>query len=383
MGNVQEMPEAETGKRKRIYCVLDYETFSEAPLKKVGAFEYSVHPSTDILCAAWRVGTREDLPKAKTHWWSPLLGGGDLGTLYQSLLSPDVTIVAHNALFEQVITRNVFAVKHMYSKREELQLPPNRWICTAALGAALALPRSLEGMGSALKLRAQKDMAGHRLMMKWCKPRKPTKHDKSTRHSDPSELKALIRYCQKDVDVETALFLKLPPLTPTERKLWVLDQQINLRGFAVDRDLVGRILELIAVETGRHGKKTEELSLGLFSTTRKVQAVLNWLEAEGVYLPNLQKKTVEDAINGGMVKGAAKEMLKLRQAVSKTSTAKYEAFEMRSRHDGRLRDILVFHAASTGRWGGAGVQPQNFPRGTIGKKDVEYAVALLKGEVEV
>jgi DNA polymerase len=75
-------------------------------------------------------------------------------------------------------------------------------------------------------------------------------------------------------------------------------------------------------------------------------------------------------------------MLELRQAVSKTSTAKYQAFEMRSRYDGRLRDILMYWAASTGRWGGKGVQPQNFPRGTI-KNTIQAAGILAEGDLEL
>ena len=39
---------------------------------------------------------------------------------------------------------------------------------------------------------------------------------------------------------------------------------------------------------------------------------------------------------------------------AKASTAKYVAFELRSRTDGRVRDSIVYHTASTGRFGGAG-----------------------------
>lgn len=368
------------------YLILDYETFSEAKLKNTGSYEYSRHPSTEILCAAWKLGTREELRAGvPTKSWSPLLPDPrrHFAELLRAFRDPSVVLVAHNAFFEQVITKNVFATKVMPSKRSELaSIPPERWLCTASLAAALALPRKLEKACLALNLPFQKDMEGHRLMLKWCKPRKPTKRNPKTRHDDPEELNRLVEYCVKDVDAETALFLYAPPLNPTERKVWVLDQKINLRGFAVDRPLVATILEMIAEESKNLNRETEEMSFGTLLSATQRDGVLDFLAAEGVKLPNLQAKTVSDAIETGLVEGDAKRMLELRQAISKTSTAKYVAFDSRSASDGRLRDILVYHAASTGRWGGAGIQPQNFPRGSI-KNTIQAAEILKEGDLEL
>ncbi|MBK8260108.1 MAG: hypothetical protein IPK80_02085 [Nannocystis sp.] len=59
-------------------------------------------------------------------------------------------------------------------------------------------------------------------------------------------------------------------------------------------------------------------------------------------------------------------LLEIRKALSKSSVKKYQAFEKRaSEDDGRVRDILLYHGASTGRDSGTGIQIQNFPRGLI------------------
>jgi DNA polymerase len=340
----------------------------------VGGWEYSVHPSTEILCAAWQVGTRETLKDAPVLWWAPGLEGGQLADLIASISNPDITLVAHNAYFEQVITRNVFAARYMYSMKEKLKAPPERWICTASLAAALALPRKLEGAGAALRLPVQKDMDGNRLVLKWCKPKKPSKKDPSTRHTDQTELKRLVEYCRTDVKVETELFLRCPPLTDKERRVWLLDQRTNLRGVLADRDLVSKSLAMIETETTRLNRLVAKTT-GLKSATQR-DALLKWLEGEGVFLPNAQRKTIEDAISGGMAEGKALEMLNARLAISKTSTAKFVAFEGRSRHDGRVRDTLVYHAAATGRWGGSGVQLQNLPRPSL--KDTNQAAEIVK-----
>lgn len=364
-------------KDTREYTVLDYETFSEANLKQVGGWEYSVHPTTDILCVAWRRGTRATLQKAPVRTWSPLRDGtqlrGPLLELSHALASAD-RVIAHNAYFEQVITRNVLKRRYLPGLRP---LPPKLWGCTAALAAALALPRNLEGAALALELPVEKDMAGRRLMLKWSKPRKPTKNNPSVRHTDPEELDALIRYCATDVEAETELFLRCPPLTKQERQVWLLDQTINLRGFLVDREMVSRVLELLPLAKDHSLKRVHEISDGFLKSTGQHTKLMEWLEEKGVYLPNLQKKMVEDTISEGLVEGDVLEMLEHRLSLAKTSTAKYDAFEMRSRHDGRIRDILVYHGAGPGRWTGSGIQPQNFPRGTLKLYEVETALGVL------
>ncbi len=374
----------------RTFCLLDYETFSEADLKKVGASEYSLHPSTDILCVALRVGTRATLAEAPTLVWVP--GSEELSTpgafpaFYQALMNPEVKLVAHNAFFERVITRNVFATKYMYSKREELQAATatgrrDRWACTAALAATLALPRKLEKVCKVLALPVQKDMGGHRTMLKLSKPRKPSKNDPSTRWNDPEDLKKVVDYCATDVDAETSLFLRLPSLSKEERAVWCLDQVLNDRGFLIDRPLVERVIELVKEEQRSIERKISKLTNGVVTTPTQAVRILAWLEAQGVFLPDLREKTVKDAIASGLVTGPTRRILRYRQQGSRTSTKKYWAFESRSRHDARVRDTLVYHGASTGRWTGSGLQPHNFPRGTV-KNSLQAAGYLAKHDLE-
>ncbi len=358
------------------YLILDYETRSEVDLKVCGAYEYSLHPSTQILCAAWRVGTREDLRIGTVSCWSPAIRHSyspSKDDLLHAMLEPGIIIVAHNAMFEQVITRNVLKVR---------MLPPKNWLCTAALAASYALPRKLEGACAALKLPVQKDMEGHRLMLKLSKPRKESKNNKAKWHKKMRDLKRVMQYCVTDIDAETELFLTLPELNPLERKIWELDQRINLRGFKADRELVTKVLRMIGEETKKLNEETRHLTNGEVWTTGLLEKVHGYLERRGVHLPDLSAKTVSDALKSGLVNGDAARLLQIRQSVSKTSTKKYRAFDMRSKSDGRVRDAFMYHAASTGRWGGKGLQPQNFPRGKI--KDTETAVEILKtGDVEL
>lgn len=361
------------------YLILDYETRSEANLKKTGAYEYARHPSTQILCVAWRVGTRDELQSAKTEVWSPAIHGS-YGSLKRALLDPTVRIIAHNAFFEQVITRFVFTkLVHDDALKE---IPISRWECTAASAAALALPRDLEGACLALKLKVQKDMDGRKLMLKMSKPRKPTQNNPSKWHADLDDLKRLMEYCKTDINAETELFLRIPGLNPLERHVWELDQKINWRGFFVDRPLVQTVLKMIGEEIKLLEKETLELTEGFIETTNRRDAVLGWcnrhLRKHGFFpLSDLRAQTVTHAIASEEVSflPKVKRLLEIRQAASKTSTAKYFAYEMRTRFDSRVRDFLMYWGAGPGRWTGRGLQPQNFPRGTI--KDMELACFVL------
>lgn len=354
--------------------LLDYETYSELDLKKAGAYEYSMHPSTEILCVGWRYGYKEELRDLPVKVYSPILHkGDDPEEILFALVDPDINLIAHNAFFEKVITRNVLGRTSTFPVK---QIEDSRWICTASLGAAMAFPRSLELMGHAMRIPIQKDMEGRRLLLKYCKPRKETKHDKSKRHSNEEDLRRIMEYCKIDILAETELFLRLPELSPKERRIWELDQKINERGFEVDRPFVKKALELIQEETKILNKRTCEITKGEVDSTNQRDKSLTWLKKNGLTLENLQKKTVSDTLSGGKLNEYTREFLEVRASASKTSTAKYQAFEIRSRYDGRARDNLVYHAASTGRWSGSGVQPQNFPRGT--HKDTDTAVQIIR-----
>ena len=363
------------------YLVFDFETKSECDLRKSGAFEYAAHPSTQILCVAWCIGTKEELKTASVKVWSPTIGGYQINEFITFLNDQTIKLVAHNASFERFITQFVLS-RRLY--RFDVQYPnPDRWICTASLARAMALPGKLEGAAMALDLPHRKDAEGHRLMLKMCKPRKPTKTDPVTRwHESPGDVQRLMEYCASDIKAEVDLFLRLPPLSPKEREIWLLDQKMNARGFCVDRDLVTTALKMIDAETKSIDRETEALTLGCVESARKRDQVLEWLTVDDVKLENLQSKTVSDTIAKDAAPLSALSLLKLRQGISKASTAKYKAFEARTRHDGRSRDNLIYHVASTGRWGGSGAQIQNLYRSSI-RNTTQAADLVLHGDLEL
>lgn len=76
-----------------------------------------------------------------------------------------------------------------------------------------------------------------------------------------------------------------------------------------------------------------------------------------------------------------RRLLEIRVQLSKASTSKFKAYLARVQDDGCMRDLLMYHGASTGRWTAKGVQIQNLPsRGLALEKpaEVEEAIGLAR-----
>lgn len=349
---------------------IDFETQSAADLKAVGGWQYSRHPSTRILCVAYAA---DDEPvqlatfdqRRATH-----------GYLLKLAEDPETIFVAHNAGFEQAIWRNIMAPRYGFP-----EIPVERWRCTAAKAAYMSLPRKLEGVGEALGLPIQKDKEGHKVMLKLCKPRGGRKFKGQTvfwEYDDcPDDFEKLYKYCMTDVETEMLVDRALPPLNEREQRVWFLDQKINMRGIRCDVEAVQQVLKFIDRTTENLVAEFQDLTSGMVSSPTKRAATAEWLsEGCGVEMPDMQKATVEKILKTDIPKDAHRA-LEIRQQLSKSSTAKYTAMLAGADPDDhRLRDLFMYCAAGTHRWGGRRIQPQNLPRGTV-KSDAAIDTIML------
>ena len=151
--------------------LLDFETRSPVDIKKSGPWVYAENPDTDVMCLAFKVDDEPVCLWVPYHFESIVTGHID--TFCQERILLDLidraeAIEAHNAEFERAIWRCIMGPRYGWP-----DIHDNKWRCSAAKAAAYALPRSLEGAGTALDLAVQKDKEGHRLMLKLCRPRKP------------------------------------------------------------------------------------------------------------------------------------------------------------------------------------------------------------------
>lgn len=349
---------------------LDFETRSEVDIRKTGAWVYSLHPSTEVLCLAAKyddaeVGlvTGEQLREAR------ILRQVHNSPLYKLIVNSDELFEAHNAFFEKAIWQNVMMKKYGWP-----EIPEHRWRCSASVAAYHALPRSLGGAGKALGLSTVKDDEGKRVMLQLSKP-KPRVGGFISKEDSPEKFQILYDYCKSDVDAEHALAKKLGGLPERELKIWQLDQKINQRGVHVDREAVNGALKILNEYVAKMLSEVDEISEGAFSSINQRAKVIEWCKENGENMLSYDKAYVSSMVQ--KVKNQdVKRILEIRQALGKTSTAKYEAMANSMAPDNRIRDVLMYHGALTGRWSGKLVQFQNLPRGSI--KDMDAAVRLIK-----
>ncbi len=379
----------------------DFETQSAFDLRKGGAWEYSVHPTTRPTAFGFKHQKGRpflfDFYQINRKWADQPIDFRSQWTYW--IKDADVVFSAHNAFFEQCIYNNILVLRYGWPS-----MPISKWRCSAAKAAACAIPRNLADSGAVMETATQKDYEGHRIMLKLCKPTKQYKAWADARaeiaagkrvgpkklalaaapapamfwtpETAPADFAGQDRYCVTDVLAEEQLDDALPDLPPFEQRVWELDQKINLRGIAVDMPLVNRIVEIMEAEAKTMNKALDVLTMGLVQSGNQRDAILDYLTIEGIELPDLKAKTVDDFLKNGKMSGDAEALLKIRRALSKSSTAKYKTFQLRAKSDGRVRDMLLYSAASTHRWGGKGVQPQNFPRGVI--KNIFEAIHRIK-----
>lgn len=345
--------------------VIDFETRSAAPIKEVGASVYAQDKSTEVLCLAY------SLPIGEIQLWTR--GDPPPQDLLEYVTSDQPHLIhAHNATFERLIWHHI-----CHKRMGWPDVPFDRWRCSAAECSRLGLPRSLDKAIKALGLPIEKDMAGNNLMLKMCKPRKPTKHNKARWHEEPADLQRLYQYCIRDVEAEQALCQAIEPLPQGELKVWQLDQRINARGVGVDLQAVERAQRVVEDQQRRHEERLQQITGGMVTGPCNVAKLLEAIRNRGIALPDLREATVQEAIQRDDLPGEVREMLEIRLYGARTSVAKLKQMSRRCEVDHRVRENLVYHGAATGRWAGQGLQIQNFPRGSLGASDIERLHLLL------
>ncbi len=339
---------------KKVY--IDFESRSQIDIWDTGAYRYAEDPTTEILCLCYAVDD------------GPIIGvtkGRELTEAVQylnDLVLEGAEFHAHNAYFERVIWR--FCLTPKYGA---FPIPIEQWRCTAAKAATCALPRSLEKAALALGCIAKKDMEGNKLMKALSKTVGPVPKDKMQR---------LVEYCCRDVEVEREIDRKIPDLIPYEQRVWFMDQAINDLGVRVDTDAINKALPLIDNDKETLTKELFDLTKGEINAGTQSIAIKKYLERNGLELPNLRKQTLVAAIKKASPNN--KRIIQLRQQLSLTSNAKYATMAKSASSDERIRDTLMYHGASTGRWSGKLVQLQNLIKSTISREEVDEAIDCLK-----
>ena len=337
---------------------IDIETFSGESIKS-GTAKYVESPDFEILLFCYSIDGSEPVVIDFTEEELP-------ANIYLALWDRAVLKTSHNAFFEC----------NGIAKHFGRHCDPEQWECTMVKSAMVGLPMALDAVAKALKLEQQKQSVGKALIKYFCTPCSPTaKNGMRTRnmpHHDLVKWEQFKEYNRQDVVVENAIRerIKWYSIPQDEKLLWNLDQDINMRGITVDVPLAEGAIAIDRLY--RKQLVAEAIKLTGLENPNSVDQIKGWLNDElredydedldpipDDTLTTLNKNDVADLLKNDAHPDNIKRVLEIRQELAKTSIRKYPVMLNYRCSDGKMRGIIQFYGAGTGRWAGRGIQPHN------------------------
>lgn len=367
-----------------VFADMDFETYSEAGyyfdpdagrfrgllgtkkgLSAVGAAAYAQHASTEVTHLAYNLkdglGARLWTPDCPPPYdlWAFIEQGG--------------LVEAHNSIFEYFIWNYVCVRKMGWPPLSHLQLR-----CSMSKAAAFALPMALDKLAVALDAPVQKDQKGKAVMLKISQPRVPSAKNPAlrfTRQAAPEMHRIVGEYCITDTETESAVSGMLPDLPPTELAVWLLDQEINIRGVHVDHISLANCISIIEQAFEKYALELRDLCGGYHdpvsglwhwnvSSPAELDKIRTYLAAKGVRTSSLDKEHVAALLGRDNLPADCRRVLEIRDMLSASSVKKLFSLRAYLGEDNRVRGLFSYCGADrTGRFAGRGPQPQNMPGG--------------------
>jgi DNA polymerase len=328
---------------------LDLETFCAMPIA-AGAHRYAEDAEVMLIAKAWDDAPVEVIDCTEGVW-------DTIAPRLQDDIDRAERVVIHNSSFDRTVLRH-----------RGVSVPTEKITDSMVLALQHGLPGKLGQLCEALGVPQDKakDKRGSRLINLFTKPRpKNIKIRRATRETHPDEWQEFIEYASLDVDAMREVLARTPRWndTPSERRLWLLDQDINDRGVCVDTELAIAAVRAFDGTLGTLAARIERLTGGAVSSATQRDRMLAYLrDQQGLEIADLTKDTLAKLLRSDL-SPHVREVLEVRQQASATSPAKYTALLLAASSDGRLRGTVQFcGAARTGRDAGRIFQPQNLPR---------------------
>jgi DNA polymerase len=366
---------------------LDYETTSACDIS-LGHYRYACDPSTRILMFAVGRGTGTPV-----IWRFDDPAGMESSTakaILRKAIADGDPIYAHNAAFE-------LATSH-YRLMTDVGLQPpalSQWRCTKALALRAAIPASLAGAASFLKL-TDKDKVGRALIGVFSDQTKLvtiTRGKEKRKVASPILLDPVpwdwtftlagetvtvadawhrfIEYCRTDVVVERQVHEALASFdSESELGVYQFDLRMNHLGIPVNVDALEKAEVIRVSEEQRMIEEFRRITALNPSQTAKV---LEWLQGEGYPGDNLQAGTMEQCLGNKQMSDKGTRALQIRADLSFAAVKKIPSMIKTACPDGRMRGLLNYYGAQrTGRWTSSGPQVQNAKKPTISSPDHAY-----------
>ena len=338
--------------------LFDFETFNELDLTSVGVSRYARDPSLEITLTSWSLDNAETV---KQH---DLYADGDRlpNEFLDALEDERVQKIAWNAPFEINVTREALGI----------DIPVETVTDPMVVARSLSMPGKLSEACRILNLPESewKHEGGKSLISLFCKPRKPTPKNPSTRNTaftHPEKWEKFRRYNVADIKAMAGCWFRMKRwnLSDEEWELWEYDRQINEAGVPVNLRAIDNANKIVDTLTA---KSLDELTrITKLENANSGPQLLGWLKERDYPFNDLKvghvKRALKEAIADGDGDTKYATALRRRTEISKSSLKKYAAYSEMTCDDGLLRNMHVFNGAGrTLRWSGTGLQHQNLAR---------------------
>lgn len=368
---------------------LDFETQSACDIKESGGRAYVEHPSTRILIL---VLSCDDV----FHVWIPDYIRTDSSTwnadfLWPNQLKPKHTVCLYrgNELPEPIrecvfadparplVAHNAYGFDKAVWNRFLPQF--DNWLDSIPLARQAGRDGRLDVLGKRI-LGVGKDHA--KKLLPKLTTATPSRFGAGFSYPviNAGDLQAFTRYAVADVEILKRLWSEFDSIK-VEADVIQIHNQINERGIGVDVELLESIERLSEYSVTQAIVEIKKRTNGALheDNIRSGKQVAEWLDKFGVQItddsgkPCLRKEIVQKFIDSPYVlednltsvteiPPVCIDVMRLRMKALRITDAKVKKARNRVSSDNRIRDLLTYHKAHTGRWSSSGVQVHNLPR---------------------
>jgi len=374
----------------------------------LGLPQYFADRDARPLCLAWRYDGGD------AGVWLPEVTPGLAAQLSLEGIDWSATLPDHVVEYVQagkpVAGWNVMFEWHAWNlhcvpKHGFPRLAVSQLVDTMAEAAAMNLPQSLKKCGEALRMADEymKSSRGDELIKRLCVPQKEPKVRPEADYGRPASYKAaltrhrtwlekggrwlnsdelmleLVQYCEQDVVAEGAIARKLRRLSAIEQHYWEITQTVNQHGVPIDIVGIQNISRIVEREKLRLNRELHRITGGAVDAGSEAAKLRAWVNKNSdLALEDMQAETIEVALRRADLDPDVYRALQIRAQVSQTSTAKLPKMLEVAAADGTLKNMLIYHGASTGRDASrGGVNLQNLSRPSLKDHEIPLAIQVL------
>lgn len=336
-------------KDTRPLMIIDFETQSEVNLKTAGSYRYVEGTYFAPSCMCYSLDQSPEI-----HTWTRWDN-----TPFPVKLMQSSQLAAFNVEFEYNV------LKSKWFKWHDIDmdwLTVDHFIDVQAVARIFGLPFKLDKLAKALNLAHLKDSKGTRLITQLCvikKGRVPTPN------THPRQFEDLFAYCRQDVRAtrDTLDMLIKKDLSSYERKVFNHMMEQNQYGYPIDIRSVHKIKTVLENYKDICNSKIYTLTNGAIEKGTQTVAIAQYIRDQGFRsVTSIAAPVVAEILENKQLDKHCRDLLRLRQRMSHSSTAKFGRMIDMVSDDNRIQGNLKYYGGHTGRFAGTGVQLHNLPR---------------------